>query len=335
MTSWMESWITKVAAGLFATVMAPFLVAIGLKYSDTILPPSDTAAAVTSATASISSATDAAKADSTPNTSNAADSSNADSNLSLNSNSKIVRLFNGRDLAGFSTWLGPAKKGGKPLGANNDPKHVFQAVDGQLRISGEIEGFVMTRQFYDNYALTVEYRWGDKTWGDRQDKTRTSGVLLHLLGKPSDAKNRHAIKCQIKEGATGDFVIFGEQHDGVPSLTVEADQREFDKGERHVVLLSYRPGSPLTTISTGFVARTHRDSRWQDVKGFRGSEELERPAGEWNLLECICKGGTITTRLNGETVNVGTAARPNRGRIAFQSAGAEIFFRHIELRPLD
>ena len=325
MANWMESWVVKVAAGLFATVMAPILVAIGLKYSDAVLPPADTAAASTVATASVSSAA-AAKADP-----DAPSSGNSNSN----SNSKTVRLFNGRDLAGFATWLGPVKKGGKPLGANNDPKHVFQVVDGQLRISGEIDGLLMTRQLYDNYALTVEYRWGDRTWGDRQDKTRTSGVLLHLLGKPTDAKGRHAIKCQIKEGATGDFVIFGEQHDGAASLTVEADQREFDKGKQHVVLLSYRPGSPLTTISTGFVARTHRDSHWQDVKGFRGSEELEKPAGEWNQLECICKGGTITTRLNGETVNVGTAARPNRGRIALQSAGAEIFFRHIELRPLN
>lgn len=326
MTRWMESWAAKVAAGLFATVMAPFVVAIGLKYSDTILPPTDTAAASTGAGVSIPAAADAAS--SAPN---ATGSGGSISPLG----SKAIRLFNGRDLSGFNTWIGPAKKGAKPLGLNNDPKHVFQVVDGQLRISGEVDGLLMTKQLYDNYALTVEYRWGDQTWGARQDKTRTSGVLLHLLGKPTDAQSRHAIKCQVKEGATGDFVIFGDQHDGVPTLTVEADQHEFDKGKQHVVLLSYRPGSPLTTISTGFVARTHRDSHWQDVKGFRGQEELERPAGEWNMLECVCRGSTIITRLNGETVNVGTAVRPNRGRIALQSAGAEIFFRHLELRPLE
>jgi hypothetical protein len=324
MADWMESWVVKVAAGLFGTVMAPILVAIGLKYSDTVLPPADTAAPSTGATAPVSSATAAAEAASVSNASG-----------SSNSNAKVIRLFNGRDLTGFSTWLGPAKKGGKPLGTNNDPKHVFKVVEGQLRVSGEIEGLLVTRHRYDNYALTIEYRWGDNTWGERKAKTRTSGVLLHLDGKLADGKDRRAIKCQIKEGATGDFVIFGRQHGGIPSLAVEASQREFDKGKRHVVLLSYSPGSPLTTISTGFVARTHRDSHWHDVKGFRGQEELERPAGEWNVLECVCKGKTITTRLNGETVNVGTAARPDHGRIALQSAGAEIFFRHIELRPLD
>jgi hypothetical protein len=339
MANWMESWVVKVAAGLFATVMAPILVAIGLKYSDAVLPPPDPGTTSSSATAAVSSATaNAAPDKSAPQTvaaNSPSDKSAAGTPAASPSSAKVIRLFNGRDLAAFNTWLGPAKKGGKALGTNNDPKRVFRVVDGQLRISGEIDGFLMTRRLYDNYALSVEYRWGDQTWGARQDKTRSSGVLLHLLGKPADADSRHAIKCQIKEGATGDFVIFGEQHDGIPSLTVEADQREFNRGKQHFVVLHYRPGSPLTTVSTGFVLRTHRDSRWQDVKGFRGREELERPAGEWNRLECICKGSTITTRLNGETVNVGTAVRPNHGRIAFQSAGAEIFFRHIELRPLD
>src|ERR1700744_1290113 len=44
-TNWMESWIAKMAAGPFATMVPPILVAIGLKYSDAILPPADTAAA--------------------------------------------------------------------------------------------------------------------------------------------------------------------------------------------------------------------------------------------------------------------------------------------------
>jgi hypothetical protein len=322
----MESWIAKIAAGLFATVMAPILVAMGLKYSDAVLPPADVSAAAASTTSGKSSLTSVATADkATPHD---------PASRSASEVAHSVRLFNGRDLAGFNTWLGSTKKGAKPLGLNNDPKHVFQVANGLLRISGEVDGLLITRQTYDNYSLTVEYRWGDQTWGPRQDTTRTSGLLLHLGGKPGDIRNRPAIKCQIKEGATGDFVLFGEQHNGIPSLSVEAAQRQIDKGKQRLVLLSYQAGSPLTTISTGFVARNHRDTQWRDVKGFRGRDEMERPAGEWNTLECICRGDTITTRLNGETVNVGVAARPSHGRIALQSAGAEIFFRRIELKSL-
>jgi hypothetical protein len=327
MSNLMESWIAKIAAGLFATVMAPLLVAMGLKYSDAVLPPADVSAAVASATPGKSSLTSvAAVAQSATH--------EATNGKATPDAARTLRLFNGRDLAGFNTWLGSTKKGAKPLGLNNDPKHVFQVANGMLRISGEVDGLLITRQPYDNYALTVEYRWGDQTWGPRQDKTRTSGLLLHFGGKPGDVKNRLAIKCQVKEGATGDFVLFGEQHNGIPSLSVEAEQRQIDKGKQRLVLLSYQPGSPLTTISTGFVARNHRDTQWRDVKGFHGRDEMERPAGEWNTLECICKGDAITTRLNGETVNVGVAARPSHGRIALQSAGAEIFFRRIELKAL-
>jgi hypothetical protein len=33
-------------------------------------------------------------------------------------------------------------------------------------------------------------------------------------------------------------------------------------------------------------------------------------------------------------VNEGSGANPSRGRILFQSEGAEVFFRNIELAPL-
>jgi hypothetical protein len=246
-----------------------------------------------------------------------------------------MRLFNGRDLAGFSTWLGPDKKGAKPIGFNRDPNHVFQVTKNHLlRISGQTDGMLFTRQGYHDYALTIEYRWGDETAPSRRKKARTSGLLLHLSGKPADPHSRMAIQCQIREGTTGDFALFGQPHQGAPSLTVEVDRRQILSGKRQATLLTYRPGAPVATISTGFVARWHHDEQWRDVKGFRGQDELERPAGQWNTLECVCQGDRITTRLNGQTVNAATGVRPLRGRIGLQSAGAEIFFRRIELQQL-
>jgi hypothetical protein len=38
--------------------------------------------------------------------------------------------------------------------------------------------------------------------------------------------------------------------------------------------------------------------------------------------------------MNDLVVNEGTAASPSEGKIQFQSEGAEIFFRKIEVRPL-
>lgn len=42
----------------------------------------------------------------------------------------------------------------------------------------------------------------------------------------------------------------------------------------------------------------------------------------------------VTFKVNGKVVNEGTDAKPSRGRILFQSKGAEVYFRNIELRPL-
>jgi hypothetical protein len=62
--------------------------------------------------------------------------------------------------------------------------------------------------------------------------------------------------------------------------------------------------------------------------------ELEKPQGEWNLVDLIADGDKVTYKVDGKVMNEGTGANPSRGRILFQSEGAEVFFRNIELRPL-
>jgi len=49
----------------------------------------------------------------------------------------------------------------------------------------------------------------------------------------------------------------------------------------------------------------------------------------------ICDGNKITSLVNGTVVNVAVDAGLSGGNIQFQSEGAEIFFRKIEIHPLD
>ena len=51
-------------------------------------------------------------------------------------------------------------------------------------------------------------------------------------------------------------------------------------------------------------------------------------------MEVICDGDSITNILNGVVVNRGTNSSLTEGKIQFQSEGAELFFRRIEIRPL-
>jgi Domain of Unknown Function (DUF1080) len=132
-------------------------------------------------------------------------------------------------------------------------------------------------------------------------------------------------ECQVIEGGCGDFIMVNGRQK--PSLTCETRigpdrQFYFEKGGKSV------------TRDTGRYNWWGRDPGWKDVLGFRGSRDVEKPAGEWNRMEVICDGDSITNIVNGYVVNIGTKSSLTKGKIIFQSEGAEIFFRKIEIRPL-
>jgi hypothetical protein len=247
---------------------------------------------------------------------------------------KPIELFNGKDLTNFYTWLTAPKKGETFLGKNNDPLKVFTVKDGMIRVSGEGFGAFITEKEYENYHLVAEFKWGTKTYAPRADKARDSGILLHCTGpdggnsydkegKPVGAW-MESIECQMIEGGTGDFILVGGK--GKPAMSATVTQKDkqsyFDfKGE-------------AKRFTGGRINWWGRDPAWKDVAGFRGKQDVEHPVGQWNKLECICAADSITIVLNGKIVNAGYQATHTRGKIIFQSEGAELFFRKIVLLPV-
>ena len=74
-------------------------------------------------------------------------------------------LFNGENLDGWYTFL-------KDKGKDNDPNQVFTVVNGMIRISGQEFGCITTDDEFENYRLTVKFKWGEKTWDPRiEDQT--------------------------------------------------------------------------------------------------------------------------------------------------------------------
>jgi hypothetical protein len=231
---------------------------------------------------------------------------------------KIV-LFNGKNLDGFYTYLGG-------YGKNNDPKKVFTVQNGMIRVSGEVFGCFVTEKEYENYHLIVEFKWGEQTFKPREKGARDSGVLLHCVGKDGAASGvwLESIECQMIEGGTGDFILVAGK--GRPKLTARAEKRD---GQWY-----YNPKAEPREFTSGRINWYGRDPQWKDITGFRGKQDVERPLGEWNRLEVICDGDKITNILNGKVVNSCSHANPHKGKILFQSEGAEVFFRRIELVPL-
>jgi hypothetical protein len=237
-----------------------------------------------------------------------------------------IKLFNGKDLTGLYTHL-------RGIGLE-DPDKVFTVHDGMIHISGKTYGGVYTNNGYENYRVVVEFKWGEVM---HQPGARDSGLLLHGTGGDGGFRGdwMESVEFQMYEGATGDFILLSGK-DGV-SVTVEGEMRA-DK------LFHYVPGKPATvramqvngepTGITYIIPHENRDPNWKSALGFRGKDTAEAPVGEWNTIEAICDGDTITNIVNGRTVNKATNVKPSRGRLGIQSEGAELFVRRWELFKL-
>lgn len=212
------------------------------------------------------------------------------------SRAKTIRLFNGKDLGNFSIFL---KSSGR-----EDPGHVFQVHNGMVHVSGKDFGYFITNDEYEKYRLVVEFKWGDETHPPRAGKARDSGILFHVQGP--DKVWPRSVEFQMIEGGTGDIILV----DGA-EITVKG-----------------------TRLTKGRSDRFNKGA-WQDVAGFRDPNgDPEKPHGQWNKLELFVEGENIRYFVNGKLVNEASAPEPKRGRILFQSEGAEVFFRKIELTPL-
>jgi hypothetical protein len=247
---------------------------------------------------------------------------------------EVIVLFDGKtkkDLSPFYTWL--------PKFGREDPDRVFTVVeiDGRpaIRSSGQHYGGFVTRENYTNYVLIVEYRWGTRTWAPRVDRARDSGILLHGQGEDGNAAKdfsspwMRSVEYQIIEGGTGDIILVNGYDRGsadiiAPRLTatVAGNGKNWD------------PSGTPEEFTKGRIDWQYRDLGWKDVLGFRGAKDVEKPVGQWNRIEAICDRGNVDYFLNGVQVMAGRDGTFTWGRLLFQSEGAELYFRLIELHPL-
>ncbi len=236
-----------------------------------------------------------------------------------------VALFDGKDTAKWYTFL-------RDHGKNKDPNGNFTIRDGILRISGQDFGGLITRNEYANYEVQLEYTWGSKVWPPREKTARDSGLILHSTG-PDGAVAKswlEGIQCNMLEGATGDISITGAN----PKYGFKAQAEERPAGKK--TGLYWKDGAPIRAFGIGSrLLWFGRDPSWENVLGFRGKNDVEKRAGEWNTLVVTMKGDTMTVRLNGVTLSRATDLGVTRGKLQIQSEGSEILFRRITLTPLD
>ncbi|HLV00991.1 MAG TPA: DUF1080 domain-containing protein [Acidobacteriota bacterium] len=223
-----------------------------------------------------------------------------------------------------------------------DPDHVFTVVDQidgapAIRVSGQHWGGLITKNNYKNYHLIVEFRWGLVTWEPRMNRTRDNGILLHCQGRDGNAAEdfnspwMSSVEFQIIEGGTGDIILVrGYDENGqriIPKATATVSQ---DRDGEWV----WDPEGEPRDFEGGRINWWGRDPDWEDVLNFRGKQDAEKPVGQWNRLDAFVKDDTVTYLVNGVVVNKAYNIQPSEGKLLFQSEGAELYYRRIELRPL-
>ncbi|MEP7372752.1 MAG: DUF1080 domain-containing protein [Chitinophagaceae bacterium] len=245
-----------------------------------------------------------------------------------------IKLFNGKDLGGWDTYLGPPlDDAGKklieiPVGLNNDPNHVFTVVkDGTekvIHISGQGWGGISTKKEYDNFHLQLQFKWGSLSWGSKKGQKKDSGLLYFAVGKHGADYGAwmRSQEFQIQEGDCGDYW-------GVAGAV--QDIKAIKKSDKDYV---YDPGGELYTFSEASSTGRHC------IK----NPDAEKPSGEWNTVELYCHGDTSVHIVNGKVVMVlynsrqmdnGQASPLTKGKLQIQSEGAEVFYKDIKLRSID
>lgn len=241
---------------------------------------------------------------------------------------QAVELFNGRDLAGWTTWLGDTKR--------EDPRGVYAVVDGQLRISGDGFGYLATKESFRDYRLSAEFRWGARNWRGREKNARDAGLFLHGTGPDGNSHDGNgafmaAVECQVMQGRVGDLMLIrGNGADGklIPmKLTAEAGPKRDVDGWP-----TWKPGgAPVTLERVGRLNWFGVDPDWKDVLDFRGRRDVESPGQAWTKLELDCRGGRIAVSVNGTKVCEARDVQPAEGKILLQCEGSEIFWRNLVL----
>jgi hypothetical protein len=253
---------------------------------------------------------------------------------------KWKSLFNGKDFSGWDSHLNKPLSSinipglekdstgeyTKRLGLNNDPLNVFAVVKEDaapaIRVSGQIFGYLVSKESFSNFHLRLQFKWGQAKWAPRLNEKRDAGLLYYSVGQPEQHPGTWMTsqECQIQEGDCGDFWPIGNTRIDIPSEKMDG-------------FYQYNPDSAMITFGNGTKAGP-RCAKYPDN---------EKPNGEWNMVEVISFDGNIVHLINGKVTMrlynsrllVNATEEPLKaGRIQLQSEGAEIFYRKIEVLTL-
>ena len=242
----------------------------------------------------------------------------------LGAESEWVRLFNGKDLTGWFSFL-------QKHGRDSDPDHVITIEDGAIHAykgarsgSEVVMGYVGTAQSFSDYHLRLKYKWGKNQFKPRFTLKPDAGIYYHHVTE--DVVWPQALQFQVELNDVGDLLTVGliQVDTTIDPTTKTAEWQEY--------LPSGQGGVFYTTDTSSRVTYTRKLANHEQ--------------DGWNTLDLICKGDSAAHLVNGYLVNRCSGIRqrsptdPNAwipltgGRILLEFEATEVFYRDIEIRPL-
>lgn len=241
---------------------------------------------------------------------------------------RIELLKDGDISKHWYTWL-------KGEGRDSDPKKVFAAEGNTLKVSGEGMGCVTTRKAYRDYRLSLEFRYVDNEVQLNKTAARDGGILFHSTGEDGVLGPgiwMSSFEYNIIQGATGDLIVVGDDKGkpGVYRCKGRVDPETKGKAcQRWKV-----DGEEVGLVDRGRIRRPDVSLMWKNLK----SEQLspnEKPIGDWNKAEVVCRGDKAEFYFNGMKTGEYWDLNPTSGRIQLQSEGFGIEYRNIVLEPVE
>ena len=135
-------------------------------------------------------------------------------------------------------------------------------------------GELITEKEYENYTLSLEYKWGDKKFKPRDENVRDAGVMFHIFDE--DVFWASGPECQIQKGDAGDLWLIRVR----ASTKLEASNQHYNpKGD------TFTKGKDLKNRYQSFPRKWF----WEKTG--------------WNKIDIQIKGSRATFKANGKVVN--------------------------------
>lgn len=199
-------------------------------------------------------------------------------------------LFNGKDLSGWHADV-------PEMDTNSTARNPFIVRNGMLVSLGTPGGHLITDKVYQNYRLTVEYRFAGKPGN--------CGVLVHASTPRALYKMfPKSLEVQMMHENAGDFWCIVEDVT-VPDMETRRGKKE----------------------NWGIT-----EGKERRVKNL--TDNSEKPLGDWNTMVVECYKDSIKVWVNGDLVNYGYNCTASKGQIAVQAEGSEVEFRKLDIETI-